>query len=181
MNSSTINYITSSSGNANYSSSATVEVVIDHLEKNFIDNYILAYENVINWFLLKEEMTISKVILYLYYVQAWGLVMLKRKVMDISFFANNKGIYTKIIEQQYNVNDNQQYDKKYSLLFNNEILELLESVWMTYGNNSENSLLALIMSEKPYIDAISKLYNKVEPLIDEKSLVDYYKSIYIGK
>ena len=69
-----------------------------------------------------------------------------------------------------------------SVIFEPKALELLESVWMTYGDKSANELEALTHSEMPWRNARIGL-SEDEPSnlkISEKDMHDYYLSIYIG-
>ena len=61
-------------------------------------------------------------------------------------------------------------------------MELLESVWFTYGDKSANELEALTHSEDPWKNAREGL-KEMEPSdkpIDTEDMKEYYLSIYIG-
>lgn len=176
-----INFITTSSGCANYITSTTQ--IFDNFNINYYNEYItefISLDNIINWFLFKESMTISKATLLLYYTESWYFSLKNKKLMNINFYANSSGILSYEIKQKYPKNDILSYNSLFSLDFNNEIKEFLESIWITYGNNTENSLRALIMSELPYIDAIKKSISNSSVLIDEFIIRQYYLSIYSG-
>jgi uncharacterized phage-associated protein len=61
-------------------------------------------------------------------------------------------------------------------------LELLESVWQTYGDYTGNALEALSHKEKPWIEARNGYApdERCNICISLKSMKDFFKTIYIG-
>ena len=64
----------------------------------------------------------------------------------------------------------------------NADVELLESVWETYGDRTGNALEALTHTEKPWIDARVGYgpEERCSVVITLKSMAEYYSSIYTG-
>lgn len=135
-------------------------------------------------FLNKESMTPKKLQKLLYYYKAWGLALYDDDLLEGSEF--EAWVHGPVSEEIYN---------KYKVYGWNEIplveskveleereIDLLESVWVTYGDLSANELEALTHTELPWIKARAGYSNnercKVE--IEHEDMKNYYKNIYIG-
>lgn len=141
--------------------------------------------DVADWFLSKESMTPKKLQKLSYYFEAWSHALLNQTLLnDTRFEAWVHGpvspqLYDKYREYGWN-NIQQQADN--SAIFEDKALDLLQSVWVTYGEKSANELEALTHSETPWKNARYGL-EETEPShneIDDKDMHDYYLSIYIG-
>lgn len=141
--------------------------------------------DVSDWFLSKEEMTPKKLQKLSYYFEAWCHALFGRTLVnDTQFEAWVHGpvspeLYSKY--REYGWNDIEQKENN-SAIFEPKALELLESVWATYGDKSANELEALTHSETPWRNARIGL-SEDEPSnlkISEEDMHDYYLSIYIG-
>ncbi|MDD6383858.1 MAG: DUF4065 domain-containing protein [Streptococcus hyointestinalis] len=120
-----------------------------------------------------------------YYFEAWSYALLNQTLLnDTRFEAWVHGpvspqLYDKYREYGWN-NIQQQADN--SAIFEDKALDLLQSVWVTYGEKSANELEALTHSETPWKNARYGL-EETEPShneIADKDMHDYYLSIYIG-
>lgn len=140
--------------------------------------------DVANWFLLKETMTQKKLQKLCYYAQAWCYTLKNYRLMDTVFEAWIHGPVSPVL-----------YDKfkdfgfsgirlvgNYSSTISDDDVELLESVWETYGDHTGNALEALSHSEPPWIEArIGYAPNeRCNVPISVESMKRYYSSIYLG-
>ena len=142
--------------------------------------------DVANWFLSKETMSHKKLQKLAYYVEAWGWALYDRDVIeDTNFEAWVHGPVSRILYdkyREYGWNDIEQTVDN-SIEFSDQELELLESVWMTYGELSANELEALTHSEIPW-RAAREGYADYETCSNEISpeiMKSYYSSIYAGE
>ncbi len=138
-----------------------------------------------DWFLSKEAMTPKKLQKLSYYFEAWCHALFGCSLInDTRFEAWIHGpvspdLYKKY--REYGWNDIEQ-TKDNSELFDDKTLELLESVWVTYGDKSANELEALTHSETPWKNARKGL-DETEPSDNEilaEDMREYYLSIYSG-
>lgn len=141
--------------------------------------------DVADWFLSKESMTHKKIQKLSYYYQAWGYALYNREMIENEEFeAWVHGPVSRKLFSEYTIygwNDIPQKDSNDNL-FSKEELNLLESVWVTYGDKSANELEALTHSEMPWIKARVGYgdYENCSEVISPDDMGEYYKSIYIG-
>ena len=147
--------------------------------------------DVASWFLSKEAMTHKKLQKLCYYVQAWGLALYNKELIDSEFQAWVHGPVSRELYNKYRSNGWEDIPKLESFqpcntqFFSDEKnLHLLDSVWLTYGDKSGNELEALTHQEAPWINARKKAEVKENEPCNEIILSDdmkvFYKSIYIG-
>ena len=138
-----------------------------------------------NWFLSRESMTQKKLQKLSYYFEAWSYALFNKSfINDTKFEAWVHGpvspqLYEKYKEYGWNDIDKTEDN---SSIFEPKVLELLESVWETYGDQSANSLEALTHSEDPWKNARKGL-SESEPSNTEiapEDMRNYYCSIYSG-
>ena len=138
-----------------------------------------------DWFLSKEAMTPKKLQKLSYYFVAWGYALYNAALISDTVVQAwvhgpvSPELYNKY--REYGWNDIEQKEDN-SKLFDSKTLELLESVWFTYGDKSANELEALTHSEDPWKNAREGL-KEMEPSdkpIDTEDMKEYYLSIYIG-
>ncbi|KAA0967473.1 DUF4065 domain-containing protein [Streptococcus cristatus] len=141
--------------------------------------------NISDWFLSKEAMTPKKLQKLSYYFEAWSHALFNDSLIsDTTFEAWVHGPVSPELYSRYKEfgwNDIEQTEDN-SDLFDNKTLDLLESVWITYGSKSANELEALTHSELPWINARKGL-GETEPShepINAEDMKEYYRSIYIG-
>ena len=141
--------------------------------------------DIAQWFLSKESMTPKKLQKLSYYAEAWSNALFERNLIsDDSFEAWVHGPVSPKLYNEYKVYKWQEIPEKEdnSSVFKDEDLDLLESVWVTYGHNSANDLEALTHTESPWINARIGL-NEDESsnnIISTEDMKDYYSRIYIG-
>jgi len=120
-----------------------------------------------------------------YYAVAWGYALLNRAIcLNDEFQAWVHGPVSPTLYEKYKgsgwIELTPEDDYKDS--FDNVTTELLESVWLTYGEQTGNSLEALTHSESPWIKARGSCgqEDRCTTPINVKDMKDYYISIYMG-
>ena len=137
-----------------------------------------------DWFLSKETMTHKKLQKLCYYAEAWSCALFNRGLIEDSHF--EAWVHGPVSPELY-----QKYKDFYwmnipSQTFENTLTEeendLLESVWLTYGDKSANELEGLTYTETPWCNARSGLSPNEQShnIIKFEDMRDFYRSIYIG-
>lgn len=142
--------------------------------------------DVANWFLSKESMTPKKLQKLTYYAQAWSNALSNRDLInDTVFEAWAHGPVSPVLFNKYR-------DYKWNYIpkvdtppvFDVDSLDLLESVWITYGDRSANELEALTHTENPWRLARQRAGasegDRCQENITALDMKNYYSSIYIG-
>ena len=137
--------------------------------------------DVSRWFLGEESMTNKKLQKLCYYSIAWGHALMGKAIVDDSRFEAwvhgpaSPTLYREY--KKYGWNDIPKAATKPE--FKNDITELLEAVWITYGDKSGNELEALSHSELPWIEARNGLASDEYSTkrISSKTMASYYNSI----
>lgn len=140
--------------------------------------------DVSNWFLSKEPMTHKKLQKLSYYYKAWGLALFdKDMIPNYEFMAwvhgpVNRELYDKYHDRGWNDIELEVNAPSYSLGDNET--ELLESIWLTYGDKSANELEAQTHKEMPWIKARGGLgeWDRCEAIISHKDMREFYRSVY---
>lgn len=147
----------------------------------------MAYDilDIAQWFLSKEPMTPKKLQKLTYYAEAWSNALFERHLIsDDNFEAWVHGPVSPKLYNEYRGYKWQEIPEKEdnSSLFNDEDLDLLESVWVTYGHNSANDLEALTHTEAPWRNARAGLNDdeSSNKVISTEDMKNYYSRIYIG-
>lgn len=150
---------------------------------------IMAYSifTIANWFLSKEAMTNKKLQKLAYYAEAWSQTLLKRSIIkDSEFEAWAHGSVSSKLYDKYKENkwiDIEKFEEKVDIADEKD-LELLESVWYTYGDMTANALEAQTHSESPWKCARAradvKEGERSEEVIGPEDMKKYYLSVYAG-
>ncbi len=138
--------------------------------------------DVANWFLEKESMTPKKLQKLVYYYFAWGQALLQKDVIHKCEFEAwvhgpvNKDLYRKY--KRFGWTDILEHDEPPEFSIDEE--ELLESVWMTYGDKSANELEALTHQEEPWLKARGSCEENdvCTNVIDTGVMREYYLNLY---
>jgi len=137
-----------------------------------------------DWFLSKESMTPKKLQKLTYYAEAWGWALFDRSVInDDNFEAWVHGpVSPKLYDQYRSYGWNQISKKTSKTAISEEIENLLESVWVTYGDKSANELEALTHTEIPWKNARVGYQENENSNVQIKSqdMREFYLSIYNG-
>lgn len=124
--------------------------------------------DVASWFLYKQPMTHEKLQKLCYYVQAWGLALYNKELINSEFQAWAHGPISIDLYNKYKSNGWENIPKLRSFspinnkfFTNKKNLHLLDRVWFTYAHKSENELSknelkALTLSEDPCITIVLK-------------------------
>lgn len=138
-------------------------------------------EQVAEWFLARSPMTHKKLQKLCYYSVAWGWALMDRGIANNgNFEAWVHGPVSPILYTQYRKhgwNDIPQVQEAPKLP--DDINEMLEAVWVTYGSKSGNELEALSHKERPWVAARAGLSKDdiCKNVIDTKIMKDFYNSI----
>lgn len=121
--------------------------------------YLAEKQDVINWFLSKENMSRKKLLSLLYYAHAWTITLFNESANDIQIklaadteftpgvcYPIDKGVsaaYKDIYDEipQY---------KGETAEFDEDTCDLLNDVWSVYGGFNDLELSILIKQESPY-------------------------------
>jgi len=137
-----------------------------------------------NWFLSKESMAHKKLQKLCYYAQAWFITLKDIRLSDAVFEAWVHGPVSPVLYdrfKQYGYSTIRIVDD-YSPIVMDDDLDLLESVWQTYGEYTGNALEALSHSEQPWILARIGYApdERCQIPITLESMKSFYKTIYSG-
>ena len=139
--------------------------------------------DVADWFLSKDSMTHKKLQKLCYYYKAWGLALYGVDLLpNDEFQAWVHGPVCPALYQKYKGygwNDIPRNEKAL-FLFNDKETEVLESVWITYGDMSPNALEAQTHVEEPWRKARIGCgeFEPCEKPIRNEDMRDYYKALY---
>ena len=139
--------------------------------------------DVANWFLSHKPMTHKKLQKLCYYYKAWGLALYGTDLLPNSDFEAwvhgpvNRALYAKYADYGWNDIPSVSED---TAIFDEKELDLLESVWMTYGEMSANALEAQTHIEEPWRRARHGIpdYQNCEVIIDTNIMEQYYRRVY---
>lgn len=137
--------------NCNYN---LCDIKVDIMEEVTVQE--LAY-----WFLNRESMTHKKLQKICYYAVAWGWALMgKSLITDDRFEAWVHGpVAPKLYDayKKYGWNDIPSVGVEAVPDISGSLIDLLESVWLTYGEKSGNELEALSHAERPWVEARGSL------------------------
>ena len=137
--------------------------------------------DVSKWFLSKQSMTNKKVQKLCYYSVAWGHALMGKAIVNDSRFEAwvhgpaSPTLYKKYKKYGWNDIPKESAAPK----FDNDVTELLEAVWFTYGDKDGNELEVLSHSELPWVEARKGLpaTENSDNEISPKTMASYYNSI----
>lgn len=139
--------------------------------------------DVAEWFLQKKPMTHKKIQKMCFYAQAWSYALLDEPLTDSDFQAWIHGPVSPDLYQKYKGNGWKDIQPENTVLkFDKKAIDLLESVYLTYGDISGNELEALTHNELPWQKARLGLDESENStvVISPEDMKNFYKSIYIG-
>ena len=138
--------------------------------------------DVADWFLSKEAMTPKKLQKLCYYYKAWGLALYDEDLLpDNEFEAWVHGPVNPVLYGVYKNffwNEIPQTEDN-SITFNKRELDLLESVWETYGELSANAIEVLTHRETPWRNARLGLdeFDSCRKVISHEDMKNYYRKL----
>lgn len=139
------------------------------------------------WFLQKGNISNKQLQKLCYYTQAWSYALKDQPLIydankPIEFQAWVHGpVYPPLYHKYSSYGWKDIPPEGKNLNINKEDLDLLDSVWLTYGDLSGNAIEALSHTEPPWRNARGNLRGD-EPSANEISIDDmkrYYRSIYM--
>lgn len=147
--------------------------------------------DVAQWFLDKEDISPKRLQKLVYYVQAWSYALFDKPFIfeddqPAVFEAWQHGPVNPTLYHEYSGYGWHKIhlDNADVKIFTNMDLDLLESVWETYGDYSPNEIENLTHQEDPWKNARKRdnvsegEYSK--EIISSNDMREYYSSIYIG-
>lgn len=137
---------------------------------------------VADWVLNKEAMRPKKLQKICYYAQAWNLALKKEKLIDCDFEAWIHGPVCPKLYQKYKDFGWDIIAQKESHEIKPEDLDILESVWETYGEYDGQQLEALTHEEMPWLNARKGLgkWDNSNNKISDEDMKKFYLEQYIG-
>lgn len=138
-----------------------------------------------DWFLTKESMQPRKLQKLVYYVQAWSNALFDIPLInDTEFEAWTSGPVSPKLRDKYLSYGWNDIDKinKQNEIYDNKVNDLLESIWLTYGDKTANELEAISHNELPWLIARGNLKpNEISHnVISNVDMKKFYLSIYSG-
>lgn len=147
-------------------------------------------KDVADWFLLKENMSNKKIQKLCYYAEAWSLALLDQDIADQSDF--EAWVHGPVSQTLYSdfkgfgwkeltITNPDIVKERLEPLFTKEQLEVLESVWDTYGEYGADQLEALTHTEEPWLEqrvGLGKFQSSTRK-ISRETMKEYYRSIAI--
>jgi Uncharacterized phage-associated protein len=140
-----------------------------------------------NWFLAKESMTPKKLQKLTYYAEAWSHALLDRSIVEDTVFEAwahgpvSSALYNEY--REYGWNDIPKNEDHVNIN-DDKVIDVLESVWLTYGDMSANALEAQTHQEDPWVNARkvagAEDGDRCSEVISGKAMRQYYLSIYNG-
>lgn len=144
--------------------------------------------DIANWFLNIPQALISpkKLQKLTYYAQAWSYALYDKPMFvgdGSDFEAWPHGPVSRKLYSRYKSfhwNPITKFEK--SIVNDQPTLDLLQSVWVTYGDKTANELEALTHREVPWRNARRGLapYESSTNIISVDDMKNYYRSIYAG-
>lgn len=140
--------------------------------------------NVANWFLERAAMSPKKLQKLTYYAQAWAETLISQNLIDDTVYEAwahgpvSPELYRKY--KSYGWQDIDTHDE--SSIDDPKAIDLLDSVWLTYGDLSANELEALTHLETPWKNARHGLPDGAhcENAISKEDMKNYYSQVYTG-
>lgn len=140
---------------------------------------IYGIQQIAEWFLAHEAMSAKKMQELTYYVQGWSNALFKHPIIDTDFQAWIHGSVSYELWKKYHSYGETDIpqNKNYVNQINDVSVEdLLEAVWITYGDKNANELVALTHRELPWIIARC---NGKPYVISNNVMGKFYHSIMI--
>jgi len=143
----------------------------------------VSIQTIAKWFLSKEPMSHKKLQKVCYYAVGWAWALMDRNIISDDRF--EAWVHGPVAPTLYDTYKRHGWNNIPSVSIDdvpsipNDVFDLLESVWLTYGDKSGNELEALSHSEKPWREARKGLPDSEishEP-INPATMRNFYNSI----
>lgn len=146
--------------------------------------------DIANWFLNKKgSMPHRKIQKICYYSEAWYLTLFDKKLFYDTYFEAWSGgpvspeLYSKLKTYGWrDITIIEPYNSSIVDNLNKELVNLLNSIWETYGHLTGDALGSLTHIEPPWRKAREGLNNNERGniKISQNEMKSYYRSIYTG-
>lgn len=146
--------------------------------------------DIANWFLSKKgSMPHKKIQKICYYSEAWHLTLFDTKLFSDTYFEAWKGgpvspeLYNELKKYGWReIPEIKLYNSSIVDNLNKDLVNLLDSVWETYGHLTGDALGSLTHTELPWQNARKELKcnERGNIKISTKDMKSYYHSIYTG-
>jgi uncharacterized phage-associated protein len=137
-----------------------------------------------DWFLMKESMTPDKLQKLCYYAQTWFCALKNIRLTDTDFEAWTCGPVSPALYNKFKHFGHSAIRPtgNYLTRIYTEDEKLLEGVWATYGNRTENALTALSQTEMSWVEARFgyKSDEQCTVVISPRSMEKYFSSILLN-
>ncbi|MGL4588628.1 MAG: Panacea domain-containing protein [Mycoplasmatales bacterium] len=130
-----------------------------------------------NYYFHQEKMTHKKMQKMVYYAYCWSLVLMGKKVFEPKFEAWVNGPVCRELWNKYHHYHFEKIDPNDDISeFSLDFLNVLESVWLTYGHLSGPELEILSHSEEPWLKARKGIpdYAATSEILDDQIIIEYY-------
>lgn len=143
-------------------------------------------DNVADYFLSKESMSPKKLQKLVYYGYAWTIALLNDTVEDIHFKLFESDIeawvHGPVVPELYQKykdfgwHDIPKVENFDESIFESEVIDVLNQVWVAYGKLTGNQLEMISHQEKPWIEARKGIpaYMASSTSISDKEMFVYY-------
>lgn len=170
-------------GAANYQISSTGGFIgtVLPIVNEFAEKGKYEIEDVANWFLNKSPMTHLKLQKLCYYAQAWTYALKNFRLINSDFQAWVHGPVSPILYEKFKSFgfDTIKLVGNFESKISSEDEEILESVWLTYGDYSGNALEIQTHRELPWIEARTgyRPDERCQIAISPETMKKFYRSI----
>lgn len=143
--------------------------------------------DIANWFLNQQSMSDKKLQKLCYYAFAWGTALLNYEIVDDSKFEAwahgpvSPELYNECKEYGWGNIPQNKFSDAHSISDDN-VINLLESVWITYGDKDADELEALTHRELPWRAARNGISDgeRSNNVLSNTTMHNYYLEIYNG-
>lgn len=147
----------------------------------------LSIFDIANWFLQQEQMSDKKLQKLCYYSYAWGVALLNRPLFDDTRFEAwahgpvSPELYQECKRYGWSPIPQNKFSEAHAIK-DKDISELLESIWLTYGDKDANELEALTHRESPWKIARNGILDgeRSNNVLNDGIMHDFYLGIYNG-
>ncbi len=144
-------------------------------------------KDIADWFILKENMSNKKVQKLCYYAEAWCQALYNQSISEnAQFEAWVHGPVSKVLWdtfrgygwQPFKITNPREVKDRLNKILCEQQIDILESVWDTYGEYSADELEMLTHQEKPWLEMRKGLspYESGSNVISTRTMREYYGS-----
>ncbi|OUC52516.1 hypothetical protein B7939_00920 [Eggerthia catenaformis] len=147
--------------------------------------------DIADWFILKSKMSNKRVQKLCYYAEAWCQVLYGQSITEDAEFQAwvhgpvNSVLYEKFRDygwREFKITNPEETKKRLDKILCKEQIEVLESVWETYGEYGADELEELTHKEKPWLEKRAGLgiFESGDRVISKETMRQYYSERQIN-